>query len=666
MRKRLLLFTGIMMLAMLKAAYAEEDKHINAKTIELEPVTVTASRTTRKVSETPASVSIITAQEIEQANATSIPDLLKNIEGVYTYDSSGVGSVGVVNMRGFYGGMTSHQLVLLDGIPQNKGKDKLVDWDLIPLDNVEKIEIVRGPASVLYGDNAVSGVINIITKKPKDEPETRVSTSFGSFNTQENRASTLGSYKQLEYLLGGSYKTTEGFRQHCDYDRTHVAGKLDYTINDAQGLKLSIDYYEKERGAIPWALTEAQIAQDRRQARPGTENDKSNETKNDVNIAHAWDVSDRVKTEAIFYCKNNDADSFSTSRGVESTKEQVEDEDAYGVLLKGSLSQEIIGLEHEFTAGVDLEKNNFDYEEYNAPHRQKGALQSDYAVTREKIGPYLQDEIRLIDALRLIAGVRYDQADFDFDDRKTTSNSKRKKISKLTPGCGLGYMYQKDSSVYANYAQSFKTPTIGQMFTYGSSANPDLKPEEATNYEIGLHHYFNESLKTDISLYRMELDNEIWYDYATRKYQNYGKTSHRGIETSLDFKIIKWLSGFANYTYSRAKNETGSYSGEYLTNIPIHKASSGLHFATEFGVSWDLAATYVGRSYIDSTNDNNLSSYVTADTRVSYEYKAMKVFWAIDNLFDKDYNSYGYVSGATKYFNPATGRTFTSGVEVKF
>ncbi|MBU0880297.1 50S ribosomal protein L33, partial [Patescibacteria group bacterium] len=96
-----------------------------------------------------------------------------------------------------------------------------------------------------------------------------------------------------------------------------------------------------------------------------------------------------------------------------------------------------------------------------------------------------------------------------------------------------------DSNLYANYAQAFRTPAIGQMFTYASSANPDLKPEEATSYEVGLRHRFDECFKANMSLYWMELDDEIWYDFATRKYQNYGKTSHKGIETGLDFKINK-------------------------------------------------------------------------------------------------------------------------------
>lgn len=663
MGKKICILLGLIIFVVSVDIYAGETQYSRAKVVELEPITVTASRAERRISEVPSSTSIISEKDIQNSNAKSIPDLLKDVEGVNMYDSSGVGTVGAVNMRGFYGNMSSHQLVLVDGIPQNKGKDKLVDWDLISLDNIESVEVVRGPASALYGDNAMSGVINIITKRPKDKPETRVSTSFGSFNTQEHKVSVSGTHKQLGILLGVSQKNTDGFRKHCNYDRTHIDGRLDYDINDEQKAQFLLDYYKKRRGALPWALTEAQIAQDRRQARPGTEIDKSDETKSDISITHAWDISNNVKTEETFYYKYDNADSFSTSSAF-IQKEQLEDEYVYGFMVKGSLNQEIMGLGHEFTAGIDLERVNFDYKEYAASYQQRGALQRDCVVTKEKIGPYLQDEIKLSDSLRFIGGVRYDRADFDFDDRKTPSNSKTEKMPKLTPRCGLVYMYQKNSSLYAHYAQAFRTPTMAQMFTYsGTSANPDLNPEEAENYEIGLHHCFNEFLRANASLYWMELDNEIWYDYATSKYQNYGKTSHKGIEMGLNFKINKSWSSFANYTYSRAKNENGSYAGKYLANIPIHKASSGLHFTTDLGFSWDLTATYIGSSYIDSTNDNKLAGVITADTKISYQYKMMKILLAVDNLLDKEYNLYGT---STKNFNPAPGRTFTLGVEAKF
>ncbi|MDP2928033.1 MAG: TonB-dependent receptor plug domain-containing protein, partial [Candidatus Omnitrophota bacterium] len=365
MEKKICILLGLIMLVVSVDIYAEETQYSKAKVVELEPITVTASRAERRISEVPSNTSIISEKDIQSSNAKSIPDLLKDVGGINMYDSSGVGTAGAVNMRGFYGGMSSHQLVLVDGIPQNKGKDKLVDWDLISLDNIESIEVVRGPASALYGDNAMSGVINIITKKPKDKPEAKVYASYGSFNTQEYKTSISGAYKQLGILLGVSQKITDGFRKHCNYDRTHIGGRLDYNINDDQKVQFLLDYYKKKRGALPWALSEAQIAQDRRQARPGTENDKSDETKTDISITHAWDISSNAKTEEIFYYKYDNADSFYTGPNLtqNSQKEQLEDENAYGFMLKGSLNQEIMGLGHEFTSGIDLERDNFDYKE---------------------------------------------------------------------------------------------------------------------------------------------------------------------------------------------------------------------------------------------------------------------------------------------------------------
>jgi TonB-dependent siderophore receptor len=667
MQKGTYILVGIMILTVVGNIWAEEEKFTLNKAIELEPIIITASRIGRKLSEVSSSVSIITENQIKDSDAKSVPDLVKDIDGMYMYDASGVGTAGRINMRGFWGGMSTHQLVLIDGIPQNKGKDKLVDWDLIPLDNIERIEIVKGPTSALYGDNAMSGVINIITKKPTVTPETKISASYGSYNTQNYKASTSGAFKQLGYRFDVNSKLTDGFRRHCDYESIHLGSKLDYQINDMQNLRLSLDYHEKERGAYPWALSEAQIDQDRRQARPGSENDKSDERKINLGVTHSWDIGKISNIEGTFYYRYEDGESFYTSGSTgSSTKEQLEDEDTYGLLLRINTHPEIFGIDHFFTAGVDLERNDFDYKEYAAPYQVRSNIRSDYGVIRDKIGPYIQDEIKIFGPFKLILGIRYDLVEFDFNDRKDEANSKKKKMSKITPRCGMVYTYGQDSNLYANYAHAFRTPTIGQMFTYGSYSNPDLKPEEAVNYELGIRHRFNDYLKASVSLYWMELDKEIWYDYSALKYENYGKTSHKGVETGLDFKIIKGLTGFANYSYTKAKNESGDYKGKYLTSIPIHKGSLGLKFETDLGLSANLVATKIGSSYIDSANDEKLSSYTTLDTKISYEYKWLSIFLAVDNLLDKKYNSYGYKSMSTKYFNPAPGRTFTFGIGIEF
>ena len=348
MRKKNLFLIAMLILTMTKHICAEEEK--DTKTTDLGSIIVTPTRIERGLSEVASSVSVIRGSEIEHSDAKSVPDLLRDLEGVYIYDSSGVGTTGRINMRGFWGDMSTHQLILIDGIPQNKGKDKLVDWDLIPLDNIERIEVVRGPVSALYGDNAMSGVINIITKRPAVTAEAKMSASYGSFDTQNYKVSTTGVLKRVGYYLGTSRKSTDGFRRHSDYENIHLNGKLDFLIGGGQDLKLSLDYHEKERGAQPWALTEAQIEEDRRLARPGSENDKEEAKKAGLGITYSRDIGNSSNIEGTFYHRYEDSEVFYTSGSTgSSTREQLGKEDTYGLLPRLNINAEIFGREHSFT-----------------------------------------------------------------------------------------------------------------------------------------------------------------------------------------------------------------------------------------------------------------------------------------------------------------------------
>jgi len=666
MKSKHVLLTLLFFLAVCDIARAE-DKQLSSNAVRLEPIVVTASRTEKSLSDVPASMSVITKEDIENSNVRIVPDALKNLEGIYAYDSSGVGAAGTVNMRGFYGGMSSYQLVLIDGVPQNKGKDKLVDWDLIPVNNIERIEILRGPASSLYGDNAMSGVINIITKKPSDAPHAGASFSYGTYNTQNYTSYLSGTFDRLGYYLGVSSRLTSGFREHGNYENVQVYGKTNYSINDAHELKFSFDYSGKTQGAFPWSLSEAQIAQNRRQARPGTENDSAGTNKFNTDLTHHWNIGTSSYLETTFYYLHEDMNSFYTSGAMQTTtREQIENENTYGLPIRLKTISEIIGMSHLFVIGVDLEIDDFGYNEYGAPFQNRGALTNSYDVSRNRVGPYVQDEIKIIDTLKAVFGVRYDWVKFNFDDKRVMSNSNDTTMSKVTPNCGIVFTYQEESELYGNFGQAFRTPTIGQMFTYGSSANTDLLPEEATNYEVGVRHRFNDRLKATASVYWMNINNEIWYDNASRKYQNYGKTSHSGMESSIEFKVVKWATTFGNYTYVKAINENGDFEDKFLTNVPINKGSVGVNICTDFGFKTYIASTWVGTAFIDSANNDKLGHYNTVDMKISYKYKWLEAFFSVYNMLDKGYNSSGYKSGKTNYFTPEPGRTFAFGVAADF
>ncbi|MDP2928721.1 MAG: TonB-dependent receptor, partial [Candidatus Omnitrophota bacterium] len=635
-------FLLLFALATVSMVFAE-DKPAASNNVELDPIVVTSSRTERGLSDVAASVGVVTQDDIKNSAVNTVPDALKNLDGVYAYDATGVGAGGTINMRGFYGGMSSYQLVLIDGVPQNRGKDKLVNWDLIPIDNIERVEVLKGPASSIYGDNAMSGVINVITKKPSDAPHAGASFSYGSYNTQNYASYLSGTAKSLGYYLGLSSRLTNGFREHGVYRNIQVYGKSNYSINDAHNLRFSFDYSGKTQGAFPWALSQAQITQDRRQARPGTENDSTDADKFSLDLTHHWDLGTSSDIETTFYYRFEGMESFYTSGTSQSTtREQAESENTFGLPIRLKTVSNIFGMDHSFVIGTDLEKDDFGYVEYNAPFQNICySPTGNYNVSKNSLGPYIQDEIRVFDALKLIFGVRYDWVKFNFDDKRTESNSKDRPMSKVTPSGGIVFNYQKGSDLYGNFGQAFRTPTIGQMFTYGSMSNTDLLPEEATNYEIGLRHSFSERLRVRASVYWMRIDNEIWYDNAPRKYQNYGKTSHDGVESGIDFKVIDRASVFGNYTYVRAINESGDFKDKFLTNVPINKGSIGINICTDFGLKAYIASTWIGKAFIDSANDDKLGHYNTLDAKISYKYRWLEAFFSVHNILNKEYNSSG-------------------------
>jgi len=647
---------------------AEETKAREPGVISLEPIAVTASRTERRLSEVPASISIISRKRIEDSNAKDISDLLKDTEGVYAYDPSGVGTAGRVNMRGFWGGMSSQQLVLLDGVPQNAAEDRLVDWDRIPLENIEKIEVLRGPASALYGDNAMSGVINIITRKPATDPKTAASLSYGSFNTQNYNTHTSGHMGNAGYYFTAGRKLTDGFRRYSDYNSVYCGSKLNFSFNNAPDFSFFADYYDKAYGPYPWAITEAQIEDDRRQARPGCEEDKTEAKSFNAGTTCRMTISEISDAAATFYYRYEDSKSFYTRGSTgSSTREQLEEEDTYGILFRHNIKPELFGMQHSITSGVDVEANDFDYNRYSAPFQVRGDKNQDYTIERHKIGPYIQSEISVLEPLKIVAGVRYDWIRFDFNNHLDQLNSKKTEMSGISPSCGITINYHMNSNFYANYGKAFRSPAIGQMFTYGSASNPDLDPEEAENYEFGIRHWFNKYLKANAQVYWMDLDNEIWYDNEALQYKNYGKTSHKGLETGLSFMITKKLSGFFNYAYTHATNSSGDNKGKYLTSVPIHKWGAGLSGQTDFGLKATVLITGIGRSYIDAPNNERVAGYATVDAKLSYEREWLTLSLAFDNLLDKKYNSSGYKSGnGLNYFTPAPGRMFTISTKVKF
>ena len=233
--------------------------------VTMEEVVVTATRDTQETRKVPANVTVITAEEIKNSGATTIVEVLENIESVQFRSYSGSASQAYIDIRGIGGDNPyGKTLIMLDGRRLNRTDMASIDWMEIPLNTIEKIEIVRGSGSVLYGDAAISGVINIITKKGQGEPKFNVSVIAGSYGLNDERASVSGATGKWTYAVNGENNFDFGYRERSKYSAQGGGFDVGYSANDLLNVSLDVSF-DKEDYQMPGALTQAQIAQNPQQ-----------------------------------------------------------------------------------------------------------------------------------------------------------------------------------------------------------------------------------------------------------------------------------------------------------------------------------------------------------------------------------------------------------------
>ncbi len=226
------------------------------KEVTLEEVVVTATRDIQELRKISANVTVITQKEIEQSNSQVVIDLLRDEVDVVVRDFYGTGKSASIDIRGFGETGPLNTLVLVDGRRVNEIDLSGVDWSQIPLDQVERIEIVRGPGSVLYGDNAVGGVVNIITKRPEKPFSASVEGVGGSYSFYKGSGSVSGKWGPLSAILSAGYNSTDGYRDNGFFKAKDVGGKLIYDLNEAISLNFSGSFHRDDTG-LPCGLPKA-------------------------------------------------------------------------------------------------------------------------------------------------------------------------------------------------------------------------------------------------------------------------------------------------------------------------------------------------------------------------------------------------------------------------
>jgi iron complex outermembrane receptor protein len=645
--------------------------------IELERILVTPSRSGQLINKTAGSVSVITQKDIQNLNKQKVIDALRSAEGLVVRDWYGNGTKASVDIRGFGEQANLNALVLVDGRRTNQVDLSGVDWTQIPLDQVEKIEIIRGGSgSVLYGDNAASGVINIITKEGKGKPHVDLTTKYGSYDFNLQKLSFSGSTKGLSYLFTGSREGTHGYRNDSFFKSKDFASKLDYKPTEKTSLRFSSGYHKSSYG-LPASVKQPVIDQfSRRYAR---KSDRANDTDYYFLVGGQQHFGNLGDFDLDVSYRRKRTNSYFPTDGLNTLRSRIR---TLGITPKYILDNPVFSRKNKLVAGFDFYRADYSADAYSAT---TDVLQTFTDTNKISLAGYLQDEFSLLEKFNLVGGFRYETARFEFDYHDDTGwnpdiDQNVRHTQRAFNG-GAVYNYALDSSVFFNISRSFRFPQVDE-FTFNDAfwqqqLNTSLKPQHSVNYEFGARHRFCDNLAANLSLFRMNVEDELYFNSTGGpsgfgQNLNYDKTLHEGIEFGFDSNLRKKIFLFGNYTYTKADFVNGENDNKEIPLVPRHKGSVGLRLMLPKNFVFNLMGNYVGKRYFLNDQANafsRLNGYMTMDMNISYTFKSLSAVFGINNLFNKHYSEFGGVDLAVvsqKFYYPSPGRNYTLKLEYKF
>lgn len=632
LKRKVLYYLSIFVLTSPAAGFADE----LGQDALLDEIVVTANRTETPKQQVTSTVSVITREMIEGSTATTLPELLTMVPGVALYNNGGMGSKAGLSIRGLDGGSSSYRtLLLIDGRPANNGFQAAIDWNTIPLVDIERIEVVRGPVSAIYGDSSLGGAVNIITKK-YDKDRTVFETSYGSHDTIGTSLLQQGKLQNGNYVVTANYGKTDGFRDHRDYEGENYTLRL----NLDSGWTFAGGYTQYDRtnpGTVGAQPTGPEYARPDFDTVEGFNFDLSKEIKSGI---HTTKVS-------AYY---NELNSSTITQTFDKKKKVYIDEWDLNSKLKEKtqgiqLNQNILisnkqtfnwGFDYKWLKadGVSYDKDNKTVGWPNPPTTLSPVSANEYAV-------YALSSRRIGEKLIMDIGGRFDHhSAFG---------------GQFNPKFGLSYSAGNDTTLKLNIARAFRAPTLNDL--YGKNSWPDLQPERAWSYELSAEKKFNTKTTGSITFYREDIEDLIvGKDRSLSGHKdNAEKMRAQGVELELTREINEHVNAYANYTYLDV--------GDMTRRASRHKGNFGINYQNgAFKAS--LFEQYVGSSYVDDLASEpdavKLGGYALTSVKFTYEPKesGYTYSFAINNLFDKDYEKYRYCPMPGCEYTFSVKRTF--------
>jgi iron complex outermembrane receptor protein len=640
--------------------------------IDLEKIVVTPYRYDESLANTPASVSVIDSAEISESGVSTTVGLLSELPGVVVRDWTGNGSKATVDIRGFGEQAGLNVLVLINGRRVNEIDLSGTDWTQIPLDQIERIEVLRGGfGSVLYGDNAVGGVVNIITKRGGSKPlSVELGAEYGSYDMNKESVNLGGTLEKFNYYLSYGREGTHGYRNNTYLNGTDFSSRFDYKIDSTGTLLRFSQAYNKSNYGLPGALSSADLSRfNRRYSAYGDDHAKDV----DYNFVLGFDQETGDLGKFSFDTSYRKRETFTNFIGANGGYNPIVKSYIHtlGFNPKYVIDQSLFDLGNKAIIGLDFYRYDLQSDTYDLSM----AKQSGNYVRKNSRAFYLQDELSLSNNLTFAGGWRYEDIGYDFNYNDYSlffpNPPVDSKINLMATAYNIGLTYKyNQGNIYANHSKSFRSPAIDEYFVYGVF-NPALKAQTGKNFELGLNHKISDYFSFGLSGYLMNLKNELYYNPDTFQNENYDKTRHQGIEASFKSKLPWKLKFSGSYTFDQAVFKQGDYKDKSIPMVPEHKFNLGLTHSLSKYLDWGLAFNYLSKKYFINDQANNwprLKQVFTVDAKLAFEKEDYKLICGINNILNEKYYEYGVCNAATGAVNyyPASGRNFFIKASRKF
>lgn len=657
----------------------------------LRPMVVTAERTSTPLAATTAAVSVVTGAEIRRAPVRTLADALQRVPGLAFVDMDGLGLNPIPTVRGFYGGGEAEYVVLMiDGKPVNAMQTGVAPWELVPVSAIERVEVVRGAASSLYGDAALGAVVNVVTRG-EGARGPRWSLSGGDPGWWRGSASLAGPRGSAF----GDVQRTSGFRDHAG--RTSAVGGAALPLAVGRGTVTLSTFNTWRDSDDPGPLTGEEMAGSRVQSSPFFRFDRTRDRLHRGGAEIAYPLGGVAVTGYL-------AGEYRHTDGVRTSVlapgfADGQARTAGARRLLGSAQAEVpLGRAGRLLAGTDFSAGRLESEyrpvargpeaAFQAASGTPGAVAARGMGTRGAAAGFARYEVEPVPAVRLTLGGRFDWLRDGFDPSiPDTLPSRHAEHTAFSPRAGVNVRVlstpRQEGHVYLTAGRSFKAATPDQLYDQRAFpvpfppfsltiSNPILRPQHGTSVEGGLYHVaaLGGGLSSDLSLaaYRMEMKDELDFDIQNFRYVNLGRSRHSGIEASARVSGGA-ASVFGAYTLQDVTSRSGDNAGNALKAIPRHFLSAGVDAGHADGPAASLSVSRAWGIWLDDANTVRLPGFTRVDGRVSYPVGHLRVFVDGFNLLDRSYATTGFLDPAgtgTAFYFPAARRTIQVGVSSAF